>query len=50
MCEWVSVCCFGEGGVPWKAVFVDAVFVEFLEGFDDEGVVGFEHFDESDIC
>jgi hypothetical protein len=33
VCEGVAVWGFGEG-FTWEVFFVDAEFVEFLEGFD----------------
>lgn len=46
MCEWMAVGGFKER-LAREALFVHAVFVQFLESFDDQGMVGFEHFDES---
>ena len=48
MCQGVSIWGFGEG-VAWEAFVVDAEFIEFLEGFYNQGLVGFEHLDKS-VC
>jgi hypothetical protein len=44
----VSVWGFDKG-IAWEAFVVYAEFVEFLEGFYHQGMVGFEHFDKS-VC